>query len=118
LHVYTWLWLLGDVRMLRAARHTLGPSELKLELGARASASVPYDAIAGVELGGARPGDARFTPLDSPNCRLTLTREVAVLRMLRGERPVSAIALYVDEPARLKAALDARLATARQYPGS
>jgi hypothetical protein len=101
LHVYSWLWILGDLRLLRGSAHALTDAGLALELGVRAQALVPYAAIADVEVGAVtvRADDARITPMDAPNVRLTLSRPVRVRRLFRAEREVLGIALFVSDAA-------------------
>jgi hypothetical protein len=109
LHVYSLMWLAGDLRLLREARHQLQREGVDLSLGARAQVFVPYRAIRSAELGVAREGALRITPKDTPNVQLELAEPLRVSRLLGLGRTARRLALYVDEPEAFVAALRGRL---------
>ncbi len=105
-HLYTLAWIVGDLRLLREARHVCDEHALQLELGARARASIPYADIA--EVHGTVPANTphlRITPLDSPNLVLVLRRPVVVTRLMGLTRKSACLALHVDDPEGLRAEL-------------
>jgi hypothetical protein len=108
-HGYTFLWIAGDLRMLREARHACEARGLRIALGARASAFIPYDDI--LALHSSPPGHTRalrLTPMDTPNLVLVLRRRVEVVRMLGITQRSDCLALYLDDPEALRAELARR----------
>jgi hypothetical protein len=108
-HAYTFLWIAGDLRMLREARHVCEELGLRITLGARATAFVPYADI--LELRASPLGHTRalrLTPMDTPNLVLVLRRPVEVVRMLGITQRSDCLALYLDDPEALRAELARR----------
>ena len=121
--VYLLAWLVGSRRLLRESGHDISLETLTLELGLRASARVPMNAIAcslhpsAIAL--AMPADVWvLTPFERPNVLLKLARPVAI-EALRFGYPAtlhkSHIALYVDEPARFVSALEHALPGSQRH---
>ena len=106
LHIYTFLWIAGDLRLLRESRHLCDARGLHVSLGVRARAFVAHADIAEVRSEVPR-GSAplRVTPMDTPNVVLMLHRPVTVERMLGRAASTRCLALYVDDPEALRAAL-------------
>jgi hypothetical protein len=100
-------WVLGDRWRVRNGYHVLTETHLDLEIGARASARIPRDAIADVQALRQAVAEWRrthpvphrqtvnITPFDKPNL---------VLR-LRDDASCTITHLYLDRPERLIAAL-------------
>jgi hypothetical protein len=104
LHGYSLLWLLGDLRLMRESRHRASREGLAVDLGQRARAFVPRAAIAAVHVGAAPDGSLHITPREAPNLVVELSEPVQV-ELLVGKRVTRRLALFVDDPVRLAAAL-------------
>lgn len=117
---YTLLWLLGFARALRLNPVTIGAEHVRIRVGALWDVTLPYAAIEAVE-------DAPRTPVErresgylnaafvgTPQTILTLAEPVDVhgIYGIR-RRGVRRIGVYVDEPARFRDELRARIAAAR-----
>jgi hypothetical protein len=117
--VYTLVWLLGDRWYVRGGHHVLTTTHLDLQVGARASARIPLDAIEDAQpLRESVPQWRRaypfldkeavtITPFDKPNLVLRLRDGVPCAITHHGlERTgVRYVFLYLDRPERLLAAL-------------
>jgi hypothetical protein len=113
------VWVLGDRWRVRNGYHVLTETHLDLEVGARASARIPRDAIADAqplrkpvaEWRRAHPVPYRetvnITPFDKPNLVLRLRDDASCTITHHGlERTgVRYVFLYLDRPERLIAAL-------------
>lgn len=126
LHAYGLAWILGDMHAIRLRPTSLQEGEdgetLVVALGLRMHARIPLTAIASVECGkwerSAIEKDAGAARLLGPaNVRLELQEPVPFRVMFL--RPVGRRVVYlqVDEPERLRRALDRRRSTIRR-PGS
>ncbi|MGJ9418864.1 hypothetical protein ACHAC9_14010 [Massilia sp. CMS3.1] len=119
--VYTLVWLLGDRWLLRGGHHVLTSTHLDLQVGARASACIPRDAIEEaqplrqpvLEWRRAHPYRDReavnITPFDKPNLVLRLRAGALCTMTHHGvERSgVRYVFLYLDCPQQLLRALAA-----------
>ncbi len=109
LNGYGLLWLLGDRRLLAEGAHQVTPEGLSLNLGARLTGLVPYEAIASVTVlpPGTRspPGTLNVTPYDPPNLCIRLNREVSLAGFFGLRRRTKDLHLFVDDPSRLAVAL-------------
>lgn len=119
--IYTLVWLLGDRWLVRADYHVLTDSHLDLHIGARASARIPLDAIAGAQpvsqslvqwkkANPCRPADmVSITPFDKPNLVLRLRpgADCAIMHHGVARKDVRYVFLYLDRPQQLTSALAA-----------
>ena len=119
--VYTLVWLLGDRWLVRGGYHVLGATHLDLQVGARASACIPLDAIEDAQslrqpvLQWRRTHPFRdieavnITPFDKPNLVLRLRDGAPCTITHHGlERTgVRCVFLYLDRPQQLLRALEA-----------
>ena len=117
--LYTLAWLLGDRRLVRGGYHVLTATHLDLQIGARASARIPLEAIEDAQAlrvpvaqwRRAHPFHRRegvtITPFDKPNLVLRLRPDAGCTITHHGlERTgVRYVFLYLDRPERLVAAL-------------
>jgi hypothetical protein len=103
LHVYGFLWLLGDARLMRESGHRLG-NALEIHLGARKRGLIPYAQIHSARLisDGKRGG---ITPFDPPNVEVELKAPATLTGYFGLRRTLSTLRLYVDEPERFVAQL-------------
>ncbi|MGZ6143393.1 MAG: hypothetical protein ACXWLM_08640 [Myxococcales bacterium] len=97
LHVYTVLWLLGDLRAMQLRPITVSGGVLHLRLGLKWEAEIPLAQIAAAEL--TQKADGRkLAVLGSPNLVLRL-RSPAKLHGLFGiKRAGQVLSLQVDDP--------------------
>lgn len=109
-YVYTLLWIVGDLRLLREAHHRLEPDGLRIDFGLRVRGLVPYDTIAEIRTVALteKRDQVRVTPFEAPNQVLLLDRLVELELLMGRKKATDCIALYVDDPMRLSAALRAR----------
>lgn len=119
---YTLVWLLGDRWLVRGGCHVLTDTRLDLRVGARASASIPLEAIENAQLlrqpldawrraNGVRPSQAvNITPFDKPNLvlRLRAGADCAIEHHGVVRTGVRYVSLYLDCPEQLVGVLDAR----------
>ncbi|MFC5459527.1 hypothetical protein [Massilia niabensis] len=119
--IYTLAWLLGDRWRVRDGYHVLTATHLDLQVGARASACIPLDAIEDAQalrqpvLQWRRAHPYRdieavnITPFDKPNLVLRLRADAACTITHHGiERSgVRYVFLYLDRPQQLLHALAA-----------
>ncbi|MBQ0944293.1 hypothetical protein KAK07_13195 [Ideonella sp. 4Y16] len=117
------MMLLGDRCMLRQRRHRLDTKGLRIQLGARTSGCVAYDAIAEVKVLSRqqrrdlkRPpmmvgSELWISPLDRPNLSITLRPGgvLAITHLTMQRTGLSTLYLYVSDPDAVKRLLDARL---------
>ncbi|MGX4644162.1 hypothetical protein [Massilia sp. SYSU DXS3249] len=120
--LYTLAWLLGDRRLVRGGCHVMTATHLDLQIGARASARIPLEAIEDAQAlrvpvaqwRRAYPFHHRegvtITPFDKPNLVLRLRPDAGCTITHHGlERTgVRYVFLYLDRPERLVAALAPR----------
>lgn len=117
--LYSLVWLLGDRSLVRGGYHVLTDTHLDLQVGARAGACIPLDAIAAVQALRQPVQEWRkthpfrlleavtITPFDKPNLVLRLRHDAPCTITHHGvERSgVRYVFLYLDRPERLIAAL-------------
>ena len=104
LHVYTVLWLLGDLRAMALRPITVSGGALHLRIGLKWEADIPLDEIVSAELTQKAEG-RKLGVIGSPNLVLRL-KQPALLHGLFGiQRTAEVISLQVDDPEMLRAAL-------------
>lgn len=101
LDLYGALWLLGDYQALRLRRITLGDDALHLRFGLRASATVPYTAIAAVEpREGAwekRKGTLKVAIADDPRTLIRLREPMTIQSIAGIRKTIDTIAILPDD---------------------
>jgi hypothetical protein len=110
-HGYCLLWILGDLQALRLRTSTVEGGALQLRLGLRWSAKIPLASIAAIE----RPNGAvvdrkrvfHAGVLGSPNLVLRFAQQQTLRGPVGVTRRCDALALLVDDPDGLAAALRA-----------
>ena len=116
LHAYGMVWLLAWGLGSRVYRHRLAGRALLLRNRAFYRAVVPVEAIAAIELRRERTGERELVLRDGAallgargrvDLWLELTTPVPVLRPLGEPVPVTRIAVAVDDPAAMRAAIEA-----------
>lgn len=119
--LYTLVWLLGDRWLVRGGYHVLTSTHLDLQIGARASARIPLDAIEDAQPLRQTvtewrrthpfrdPEAVTITPFDKPNLVLRLRQDAPCTILHHGlERTnVRYVFVYLDRPERLLRALGA-----------
>lgn len=103
-HVYTALWLIGDLRALVLRPIRLEGDKLLLRIGLRWEADVPLDAIAAVERTPGAPG-LRLGVLGTPNLVVRLREPLRIHGPFGIRKTAETLLLQVDDPAGLAAAL-------------
>ena len=103
-HVYTVLWLVGDLRALVLRPIRIEGGRLLLRIGLRWEADVPLAAIAAVERGPSAAG-LRLGVLGSPNLVVRLRSPMQVHGPFGIRKTAGALLLQVDDPDALAAAL-------------
>lgn len=112
LSVYALIYLIGDYRAMTAMPHTIREGHLCLRLGARWKLDAPLSQIA--EVGPYRPRtkapvDAVLCPrLSAPNLRVSFKESVQLSGLFGQTKWVDSIAIAVDDPAGVMAALAER----------
>jgi hypothetical protein len=99
LDVYGALWLLGDYQALRLRRITLGDDALELRFGLRASATIPYAAIAAIEpVSGEwkRKGTLKVAIADEPRTLIRLHEPMTIQSIAGIRRTIDTIAILPD----------------------
>ena len=102
------VWLVRLIRSLKRFPHSIESDRLHLCLGSLRTVAVPIDHIAGIRTswgsGAAKtPGVANLVLISAPNRIIDVAPPIAGRR-----RPVSAVAISVDDPPAFDAALAAR----------
>lgn len=105
IHLYALLWFLGDARALRNRASRIDGNMLRLQLGLRWAADVPLRLIESVETGPAPLGSLRLTVLGSTNLVLRLRQPIEVSGLFGITRRSSTLAIQLDDPEGLAAAL-------------
>ncbi|MFZ6657666.1 hypothetical protein [Undibacterium sp. TJN19] len=120
LTAYSLIWLLGDRYLVNHSHHILSETDLYLKVGARSTGKIPRSAIVSCEYfthdDAQRPREKlRYpansivvTPFDRPNLVISLHAD-AILEISHfqlNRTGLTKIFLFVDQPARLKLALD------------
>ena len=109
LHGYTLLWLLGDAQAMRLSGITIEGAVLAVRIGLRWQVRIPLAQIAAVEMPQGESLDRKqvfhASVLGSANFVLRLRAPVVLRGFFGIERRASAVALSVDEPAKLAAHL-------------
>ncbi|HEY6908795.1 MAG TPA: hypothetical protein VI356_05470 [Myxococcales bacterium] len=103
-HVYTVLWLIGDLRALILRPIRIEGGRLLLRIGLRWEADVPLDSIAAVERGTSAAG-LRLGVLGTPNLVVRLRAPMQLHGPFGIRKTSDALLLQVDEPDALAAAL-------------
>lgn len=104
LHVYTLLWLLGDLRALALRPITVDQGVLHLRLGLKWEADIPLGLIESAALS-TRAEGRKLGVLGSPNLVLLLRRPVELHGLFGIRRTAQALSLQVDDPEALARAL-------------
>ena len=108
LHVYTLFWLAAAYQAARLRPLVVTDSTLLLRISLLWTAEIPLSQLASVEAIKAMPDDKivlRAAFGDDPKLLLTLSEPVELQGLLGIRKQVTKIALYVDEPEKLQAAL-------------
>lgn len=108
LHLYTALWLLGDLRALALRPITVADGVLQLRIGLRWEADIPLSGIESAELSQRAEG-RKLGVLGSPNLVLRLRHPATLHGPFGLRRTAQAISLQVDDPQGLRDALTASL---------
>jgi hypothetical protein len=105
LSVFTGGWLLGDYRALGQAALTVSEHALGLDIGWRARAAIPREAIAGIARAswrdipdGATRDYVNLAKPAEPNVLITCTPPADVRLFGAVTRPMRLIGLHVDDP--------------------
>ncbi len=116
LHVYTFVWLIGDaqaIRIYRSSLRKLGDHWfLFLSVGLRQRARIAVSDVAEVTTGGsdkAGEGELLAVVQGAANVRLAFRTPANVRPMLGAAKPTQSLLLQVDEPEDFRAALSSRL---------
>jgi hypothetical protein len=112
LDLYGALWLMGDYQALRLRRITLDDDALQIRFGLRASATIPYSAIAAVEPREGewekRKGTLKVAIVDDPRTIIRL-REPMTIQFIAGIRKtIDTVAILADDDG-FEAALRSRV---------
>lgn len=112
LDLYGALWLIGDYHALRLRRITLDDDALQLRFGLRATATIPYSAIAAVETQSGpfakRKETLKVAIVDDPRTIISL-REPMTIQYIAGIRKtIDTVAILADDD-RFEAALRERV---------
>jgi len=113
IHLYALLWFLGDARALRNRATRIDGGTLRLRLGLRWAADIPLRLIESVETGPAPLGSLQLRVLGSTNLVLRLRQPIEVSGLFGITRRSSTLAIQLDDPAGLAAALRPLLSTIR-----
>ena len=108
LHLYTALWLVGDLRALVLRPITVEDGVLHLRIGLRWEADLPLDEIVGAEIS-QRVEGCRMGVIGSPNLILRLRHPAELHGPYGIRRTAQALSLQVDDPQGLRRALTANL---------
>jgi hypothetical protein len=112
---YGLLWLLGDYQAVRLRPMVAGDDALRLRVGLRWSATVPWSVIAALKDAGRAPlpkrapGWLRMTVIGQPKLVLELRRPVEARGPYGITRRVERIGLTVDDAVRFRAEVERRL---------
>lgn len=110
LHVYSLLWILGDLRLLRESGHRVLADRVELRLGFRWRATIDRARIVRVvTLAGApgpRPDTLRLTPREAPNVLVELDAPIALRGPFGRQRTTRRLALRLDDAPRFLSAFD------------
>ncbi len=106
-HVYTALWLLGDLRALVMRPIRVESGKLLVRIGLRWEADVPLGQIAAVERNPAATG-LRLGVLGTPNLALRLRAPLRIEGPFGIRKTAELLLLQVDDPDGLAAALAGR----------
>jgi len=102
IHLYTALWLVGDLRAMVLRPITVENGVLRLRIGLKWEADIPLAQIVAAELT-SKPEGRKLGVLGSPNLVLRLERPVELHGGIR--RTAQVLSLQVDDPADLARAL-------------
>jgi hypothetical protein len=112
LDLYGAVWLIGDYHALRLRRITLDEDALQLRYGLRASATIPYAAIAAVEprVGDwqRRKGTLKVAIADAPRTIIRLREPMTIQSIAGMRKTIDTIAILPDDDG-FEAALRAKL---------
>ena len=104
LHVYTLLWLLGDLRAMQLRPITVSRDTLHLRIGLKWEADIPLSEIESVELTQKAEG-RKLAVLGSPNLVLRLRKPHDLHGLFGIQRTARTLSLQVDEPGALLRAI-------------
>jgi hypothetical protein len=107
IHLYALLWLLGDARALRNRPTRVDGTTLWLRLGLRWSSDIPLAAIESLETGPAPVGSLQLKILGATNVVVRMREPVEVRGFFGISRRSRTLAIQVDDPQGLVAALRA-----------
>jgi len=113
IHLYALLWFLGDARALRNRVTRIDGNTLRLRLGLRWAADIPLRLIESVETGPSPVGSLRLKVLGTTNLVLRLRQPIEVSGLFGITRRSSTLAVQLDDPEGLAAALRPLLSTIR-----
>ena len=97
LHVYTLLWLFGDLRAMKLRPITVRDGILHLRIGLKWEADIPLAQIASAELT-TRVEGRKLAVIGSPNLVLHFRRPQELHGLFGIRRTGSAVSLQVDDP--------------------
>jgi hypothetical protein len=113
LHVYTVLWLLGDLHCARHDPPVLSRDALRVTLGFRTRMDIPFDHIDDVTVRvGEAPSGSDYVgvcPMGAPNLLVQLRAPVTARLLFGRNRRCSVVGLAVAEPEAARAELLARV---------
>ncbi len=104
-HLYAMLWLLGDARALRNRLTRIESSIFRLRLGLRWEADILLGTIESVEIGPAPVGSLQLRVLGATNLVVRFREPVEVRGFWGISRQSRMLAVQVDDPQALAAAL-------------
>ncbi len=104
IHVYTLLWLVGDLRAMVLRPITVTDGVLHLRIGLKWEADIPLSGIASVEQTQRAEG-RKLGVLGSPNLVVRLHNPVQLHGLFGIRRTAQTLSLQVDEPAALARAI-------------
>jgi hypothetical protein len=107
---YLLVWLIGDLHAIRLHPVAVVGTVLHVRLGVRWRAKVAIDQIVSIEAVRTVPGGAVNLALMDPTVLLTLRSPIELRGLLGMRRSGDRIALTIDEPAQLIAAVHAAAA--------
>ena len=113
LHAYSMLWLLGDLQALRLRPSTIEGRALHLRIGLRWEARLPLASLTfagapGQDNDPSGPLPLRVAVIGQPNLLLRFSEPQTLRKIFGIEKRAAAIALLVDDPDGLLAALRAQ----------
>lgn len=113
LHAYSMIWLMGDLQALRLRPSTIEGGALHLRIGLRWEARLPLASLTfagapGQDPNPSGPPPLRVAVIGQPNLLLRFSEPQTLRKLFGIEKRAAAIALLVDDPDGLLAALRAQ----------